>query len=76
MRLVWRKDMHRLLRLIRKGKALIYIVTGKGENVSGEQVMEARAKIKNLEWCLADNISGTSVKRSKKSRSLLSRVPR
>ncbi len=63
--------MYRLLRLVKIGKALLHM-----ENLSGERVPETEAKIKNLEWCLADNISNTSVRRPKKARSSLSRVPR
>jgi hypothetical protein len=70
-------DMNRLLSLVRGGKALTNIVTGKREDISSEQAaLEARAKMKDLEWYLADNISNVSgVRRSKKSRSLTSRVP-
>jgi surface antigen len=69
--------MNRLLRLVKRGKALRHIVMGKREALTGEQVvLEARASFRNLEWYLADNIADISVRRSKKARSLLSRVPR
>jgi surface antigen len=69
--------MNRLLRLVKRGKALMHIATGKREAMTGKQVVwEARASFKNLEWYLADNIADISVRRSKKARSLLSRVPR
>jgi surface antigen len=69
--------MNRLLSLVRGGKALTNMVTGKREALSSEQAaLEARAKMKDLEWYLADNISNVSgVRRSKKARSLTSRVP-
>jgi surface antigen len=55
----------------------MHIVTGKREAMTGEQVvLEARASFRNLEWYLADNIADISVRRSKRARSLLSRVPR
>jgi hypothetical protein len=70
-------DVNKLLRLIGKGKALAHMAIGKREAISGEQVtLETRANIRFLEWCLADNISEIRVKRSKKARSLLPRVPR
>jgi surface antigen len=69
--------MNRLLRLVKRGKALMHIATGKREAMPGEQVvLEARASFRNLEWYLADNIADISVRRSKRARSLLSRVPR
>jgi surface antigen len=69
--------MNKLLRLVEIGKALMHKVMGKREALTGEQVvLEARASFRNLEWYLADNIAEVSVRRSKKARSLLSRVPR
>ena len=70
-------DMKRLLRLVERGKALTHMITGKREALPGERVvLEARANINDLGWYLADNIAGISVRRSKKARSLPSRVPR
>jgi hypothetical protein len=67
----------KLLRLIRSGKELMHLVSGKRDTISrGQVTLEARANVNNLEWCLADNISEISVKRSKKARSLMSRAPR
>jgi hypothetical protein len=64
--LIGGEDMNRLLRLVKRGKALMHIVTGKREAMTGEQVvLEARASFKNLEWYLADNIADISVRRSR-----------
>lgn len=69
--------MNRLLRLIKIGKALAHMVTGKREAIlSGRVVLEARANINDLEWYLADNIADIRVKGSKEACSLLSCVPR
>ena len=66
-----------MIRLVDRGKALMHIVTGKREAMTSEKVvLEARASIKNLEWYLADNIADIGVRRSKRARSLLARVPR
>jgi hypothetical protein len=59
-------DMNKLFRLVKRGKALTHIITGKREAIPGEQVvLGARASIKDLEWYLADNISEISARGSK-----------
>jgi len=64
--LIGGEDMNRLLELVKRGKALTHIVTGKREAILCEQVvLEARASFKNLEWYLADNVSDMNVRRSK-----------
>lgn len=68
--------MYKLLSLVKRGKALINLVILKIDGISGRQVPETVAKIKNLEWCLADNISSISVKRPKKARSSMSHITR
>jgi len=69
--------MNRLLGLVKRGKALTHMITGKRESLPGERVvLEARANTNDLEWYLADNIVDISVRRSKRAHSLLSRVPR
>jgi len=70
-------DVNKLLRLIGRGKALAHMVAGKRESIFREQAArEAGTDVRYLEWYLADNISDTSVRRPKKARTLMSRVPR
>jgi hypothetical protein len=55
--------MNKLFRLVKRGRALTHIVTGKREAIPSEQVvLGARASIKDLEWYLTDNISEISVR--------------
>jgi hypothetical protein len=57
--------MNKLFRLVKGGKALTHIVTGKREAIPSEQVvLGARASIKDLEWYLTDNISDISARGS------------